>query len=45
MREDAVREFLAKAEAGWSLIEKLIARGQLLETLYKGKKFYLRKFH
>lgn len=44
MREDAVREFLAKAGAGWSVIEKLTARGQLLKTLYKGKKFYLRKF-
>jgi len=45
MREDAVREFLAKAEADWTLIDELIARGQIIETLYEGKKFYLRKLH
>ena len=44
MREDAVRTFLAKANANWSVINRLIVQKQLLEIEYKGKKFYLRKF-
>ncbi|HWP47586.1 MAG TPA: radical SAM protein [Candidatus Limnocylindrales bacterium] len=45
MREDAVKEFLLKAKANWSTIQKLINRGQLIETEYKGKKFYIRKLY
>jgi len=44
MREDAVRAFLAKANAKWSVINLLLEKKQLLEIEYKGKKFYLRKF-
>ncbi len=43
MREDAVREFLKKANADWSVVEKMIERGDLLETHYRGKKFYVRR--
>jgi len=43
MREDAVREFLKKANADWSVVEKLIERGDMLETHYRGKKFYVRR--
>jgi len=43
MREDAVRDYLARAGADWSVILRLIDRGQLIETKYKGRKFYMRK--
>jgi wyosine [tRNA(Phe)-imidazoG37] synthetase (radical SAM superfamily) len=43
MREDAVREFLKKANADWSVVEKLLNEGKLIELEYNGKKFYMRK--
>ena len=43
MREEAVREFLARARADWSIVRKLLERGQLVETEYRGRNFYLRK--
>ncbi|HIC94972.1 MAG TPA: hypothetical protein EYP09_12125 [Anaerolineae bacterium] len=43
MREEAVREFLARARADWSIVRKLLERGQLVETEYRGKNFYVRK--
>jgi wyosine [tRNA(Phe)-imidazoG37] synthetase (radical SAM superfamily) len=43
MREDAVREFLKKANADWSVVEKLLEEGKLIELEYNGKKFYMRK--
>ena len=43
MREEAVREYLKKAGADWSLITNLIRRGSLIELEYQGKNFYLRK--
>ncbi len=43
MREDAVREFLRKANADWDVIEKLIGEGKLIELEYNGKKFYMRR--
>jgi wyosine [tRNA(Phe)-imidazoG37] synthetase (radical SAM superfamily) len=44
MREESVRELLARAGVDWSVVEKLIAEKKLVEVEYKGKKFYLRKF-
>lgn len=44
MREDAVKEFLGRAGSDWSVIEDLLERGDLRETVYKGKRFYLRRF-
>jgi len=44
MREEALRDFLKRAKSDWSTILKLINRGQLVETDYKGNKFYIRKF-
>jgi wyosine [tRNA(Phe)-imidazoG37] synthetase (radical SAM superfamily) len=41
MREDAVREFLAQAQADWSVIPGLIQQGKLTETEYEGETFYL----
>jgi wyosine [tRNA(Phe)-imidazoG37] synthetase (radical SAM superfamily) len=43
MREDAVSEFLARADADWAVVRRLMAQGQLLELEYKGHQFYLRK--
>lgn len=43
MREDAIREFLEKDQKDWSVIDKLVQEGKLLETEFQGKKFYLRK--
>jgi wyosine [tRNA(Phe)-imidazoG37] synthetase (radical SAM superfamily) len=43
MREKAVREFLTRAGKNWSVVNRLIARDQLLEIEYGGHKFYLRK--
>ena len=44
MREEALRDFLRRAKSDWSTIPKLINKGQLVETEYKGNKFYIRKF-
>ena len=45
MREDAVKQLLTLAEAPWSVVEQLMAQGQLIETMYNQQKFYLRKIH
>jgi len=45
MREEAIEEFLARAGADWATVQRLIAQGQLVETGYEGRKFYLRKSH
>jgi wyosine [tRNA(Phe)-imidazoG37] synthetase (radical SAM superfamily) len=44
MREEAVKDLLARANSSWSVIQKLIADGQLKETEYEGRRFYMRKF-
>jgi wyosine [tRNA(Phe)-imidazoG37] synthetase (radical SAM superfamily) len=44
MREDAVTEFLKKANAGWEIITRLIKDGNLIEVDYLGTKFYMRKW-
>lgn len=43
MREDAINEFLAKADASWEVIEQLINDKKLIEVGYQNEKFYLRK--
>jgi wyosine [tRNA(Phe)-imidazoG37] synthetase (radical SAM superfamily) len=44
MREDAVREYLKKANADWDVITDLINKGSLTEIKYQGENFYLKKF-
>jgi hypothetical protein len=44
MREEAVRAFLARAGMEWSVVQELLARGQLVQTDYQGQRFYLRRF-
>jgi wyosine [tRNA(Phe)-imidazoG37] synthetase (radical SAM superfamily) len=43
MREEAVSEFLTRAGADWSVVRGLIAQDQLVEMVYEGRKFYMRK--
>lgn len=43
MREEAVSEFLANGGTDWSLIDKLMAEGKMIETEYEKKRFYMRK--
>ncbi|MFC2031731.1 radical SAM protein, partial [Chloroflexota bacterium] len=45
MREDAVGEFLARAKTDWSVVDRLVARDQLMEMEYQGPRFYMRKLH
>jgi wyosine [tRNA(Phe)-imidazoG37] synthetase (radical SAM superfamily) len=43
MREEGVNNFLSKAKASWAVIEKMIKEDKLVEVVYKGNKFYMRK--
>lgn len=43
MHEEAVKAFLLQAKADWSMIERLINQGQLIELNYQGKRFYMRR--
>lgn len=43
MREEAVKTFLEQADGDWNIIQRLIDSGQIVETEYGGKKFYLRR--
>ena len=44
IREDAMAILLENASADWLIIDLLIQQQKLIETEYKGYKFYLRKF-
>ncbi|MEA3501500.1 MAG: radical SAM protein, partial [Actinomycetota bacterium] len=44
MRSSAVRELLDRADAGWEIVEDLIADGGLIETTYRDDTFYVRRF-
>ena len=43
MREEAVDEFLKKANTDWNIIKKLVDKNKLVEVEYQSKKFYMRK--
>ena len=43
MREDAVSNFLARAGAGWEVVDRLGAAGQLARAEYEGHAFYVRR--
>jgi len=42
MREDAVDEFLNKANSNWSIIKDLLSQGKIVELQYNDKNFYMR---
>jgi wyosine [tRNA(Phe)-imidazoG37] synthetase (radical SAM superfamily) len=44
MREEAVAKLLHRAQAGWSVVQQLIRRGELVESEYEGRKFFIRAF-
>jgi len=43
MKEEAIIEFLKKANSSWGVIKKLIEEKKLVEMKYKKNKFYMRK--
>jgi wyosine [tRNA(Phe)-imidazoG37] synthetase (radical SAM superfamily) len=43
MREDAVKEFLKKGNAGWNVVTRLIQERELAELEYGGHRFYMRR--
>jgi len=43
MRENAVKEFLEKANADYKVVEKLLKENKIIELKYQGNKFYMRK--
>ena len=43
MKEEAVQEFLKKADSDWNVIKKLIEEKKLVELNYQKNKFYMRK--
>jgi len=45
MREEAVRELLARTGSNWDIVQGMIDAGKLWESEYEGRKFYLRRFH
>jgi wyosine [tRNA(Phe)-imidazoG37] synthetase (radical SAM superfamily) len=45
MGQDAVYALLKKSKKSFAVIDNLIAKGELVETVYKGERFYLKKFN
>ena len=43
MREDAVENFLERAGASWTLVDRLLAENKLVSADYEGHTFYLRR--
>ena len=43
MREDAVKEFLKKADSNFSVIEELVNENKMIVSEYNNERFYLRK--
>jgi len=43
MRQEAVIEFLRKANADWHLIERLLEENKIVELEYQGNKYYMRR--
>ncbi len=43
MREEALENFLKKANSDWSVVHGLIKKGKLIELEFEGHKFYMRK--
>lgn len=43
MREDALASVLARAGGDWSVVERLVGEGLLVELSYGGKRFYVRR--
>lgn len=44
MREDSVKELLAKAGAGWETVQRLLDEGRIVAVEHAGRRFYMRAF-
>ena len=44
MRQSAVQAFLARADADWSLVDRMLSEGSLVRTHHAGATYYLRSF-
>jgi hypothetical protein len=44
MREEAVMELLHRAGAGWSVVRSLLQNGEIVETEYDRRRFFIRSF-
>lgn len=44
LREDAVRELLGGSGSSWSVVERLVERGEIKPVEYHGHRFYVRRF-
>lgn len=42
MRDEAVRQFLTKANCDWALIQELLDQGEIKEVYFAGHRFYVR---
>ena len=45
MREDAVKDFLRRAESDMDIVEKMLLEGSLITSAYQNNRFYLRKLN
>lgn len=43
LREEALAKLLHEAKVDWPIVDRLVKQGKLLEIVYRGKKFYMRK--
>ena len=43
IREEGMKELLDKSGSSWDVVKKLIDDDKLVETVYKNKRFYMRK--
>jgi wyosine [tRNA(Phe)-imidazoG37] synthetase (radical SAM superfamily) len=45
MREDAIEELMKKGHANKNILEDLLDTGEIVETTFENRKFYVRKLH
>ena len=43
MREEALNKLLGEKRIDWSIVDRLLQQGELLELAYRGKRFYMRR--
>jgi wyosine [tRNA(Phe)-imidazoG37] synthetase (radical SAM superfamily) len=43
MREDALEKLLVEAKVDWSIVDRLVKQKKILQIVYRGKSFYMRK--
>jgi len=45
MRDDAVTQLLERSEAGWDVVQGMVDTEQLVESVYEGHRFYVRRLY